>query len=99
MLGARSDQIDVAMAVPKAMLDDVPAVNLEPPRCHPLSLDPQSLSRCCHAAQSSELHITSGIKPHRITSKKTDELAGGGALVFSQRQEPGVCTINTSNAL
>ena len=45
VLCARSDEIDVAMAVAEAMLDDVPAMNLEPFRRDALAFYSHRLSR------------------------------------------------------
>src|SRR2546423_6972198 len=42
------DQIDVTMSVPKAMLDDAPAVDSKPLRRHPLSSHAHRLTCRCH---------------------------------------------------
>src|SRR3954471_3659743 len=68
VLRARCDEINIAMAVPEAMLNDVPAVNPEPPRRDTLAFHSHRLSRFGHESQSRALHLSTNIHSRRTTS-------------------------------
>ena len=66
-LATTSDEIDVAMSVSKSMLDDVPAVDAQPSRCHSLALDAHRLPSIRHGAQSTRVFSSTSIESHHAT--------------------------------
>ena len=63
------DEIDVAMAVSKTMLDDIPAVDAQPSRRHSFAFDAHRLPRIRHGAQGTRRFCVANIESHHTTAE------------------------------